>query len=159
MTITAGEVLFVDTNVLLTATDESRPRHMDARHAVESAGERGLHLAVSGQIVREYLVVATRPVDVNGLGLNSTQALQNIEAFRAFLALYAETEAVLEHLCRLIEARGLEGKRIHDANIAATMLAHGLAILVTENPADFSGIPGVQTVGIAELLRSMEALG
>jgi len=157
MKITTGEVLFVDTNVLLTATDESRLRHLDARHAVESAGPNGLHLAVSGQIIREYLVVATRPVDVNGLGLSSIQALQNIEAFRAFLAFYAETEAASNHLRRLMKDYGLVGKRIHDANVVATMLAHGISILVTENPADFSGMLDVQTVGIAGLLAAMDS--
>ena len=30
----------------------------------------GWHLAASGQILREYLVVATRPLDANGLGLH-----------------------------------------------------------------------------------------
>ena len=32
----------------------------------------------------------------------------------------------------------VRGKRIHDANLVATMLAHGIRVLVTLNPADFA---------------------
>ena len=67
----AGDILFVDTNVLLTATDESRPQHRDAGRLFGESGLHGLHLAASGQILREYLVVATRPPDTNGLGLHA----------------------------------------------------------------------------------------
>ncbi len=55
MAPTVGDVLFLDTNVLLTATDSSRPEHRDAMRLLNEAGGRGLHLAVSGQIFREYL--------------------------------------------------------------------------------------------------------
>ena len=55
----AGEILFVDTNVLLTATDELRPHHQAAQRLIAESGARGVHLAVSGQILREYLVDAT----------------------------------------------------------------------------------------------------
>ena len=41
----AGDILFADTNVLLTATDESRPQHRSAGRLLSEAGARGLHLA------------------------------------------------------------------------------------------------------------------
>ena len=64
---TVGDTLFVDTNVLLTATDESRPLHREATRLLTGEVIQGLSLAASGQVLREYLVVATRPADVNGL--------------------------------------------------------------------------------------------
>ncbi len=38
-----------------------RPGHNAARQFISESGPKGLHLAMSGQIVREYLVVVTRP--------------------------------------------------------------------------------------------------
>jgi predicted nucleic acid-binding protein len=64
----------VDTNVLLEATDEKRRFHQACVEFLERA--RGLR--TSAQVIREYLVVATRPVAVNGLGRALTDALMNI---------------------------------------------------------------------------------
>ena len=61
MTIKAGETVFIDTNVLLCATDRFRRHHDEARGVFRAARDAGFSLALSGQIVREYLVVATRP--------------------------------------------------------------------------------------------------
>jgi predicted nucleic acid-binding protein len=150
MEILVGDILFVDTNVLLTATDESRPDHLHARKLFAIAGRRGFHLGTSGQILREYLVVATRPAHVNGLGLNTDDALGNAEAFLRRLVFYEETELVATGVRRLTRTHGLTGKRIHDANVVATMLAHDIAKLVTQNPDDFGTFPEVEITTLAE---------
>ena len=41
------------------------------------------------------------------------------------------------HLLDLLNAVPIGGKQVHDANIVATMLAHGLKRLLTHNVADF----------------------
>ena len=56
-----GDLVFVDNNVLLTASDEPRPNHEAARRLIAESGSRDLHRALSGQKLWEYLVVATRP--------------------------------------------------------------------------------------------------
>jgi predicted nucleic acid-binding protein len=151
MEINVGEILFVDTNVLLTATDESRPHHRLARQVLSSHHRSGIHLGISGQILREYLVVATRGLGANGLGLEAADALSNAREFRRRLLFFDETEAVSDTLRTLTGRHRLTGTRIHDANVAATMLTHGLSKLVTENQEDFSCFPELQTAGIAEL--------
>ena len=120
MALTAGDILFIDTNVLLTATDESRPQHLDAGRLLGASGPRGLHLAASGRILREYLVVATRPPDVNGPGLQFRDAAANVSEFLRFIHLYDETEEVARRLRQLGMSYGLHGKRLHDANVVAT---------------------------------------
>ena len=54
MALPAGDLLFVDTNVLLTATDESRPQHWHATQLLGRSGRYDWRLAASGQILREY---------------------------------------------------------------------------------------------------------
>lgn len=145
------EVVFVDTNVLLSATDESRSHHEEARRLIVESGTRGVHLAASGQILREYLVVATRPAEVNGLGLAVADATANLQQFLRYLHTYDETEAVASRLRDLGLGHGLRGKRFHDANIVATMAAHGIRTLVTENEDDFTAFDEIETVTIAGL--------
>lgn len=128
--------LFVDTNVLLTATAARRPGHAGALDFLERGfGERRLFL--SGQVLREYLVVATRPTAVNGLGLAVDSALGNTRQFLARAHFLREDESVRDALLALLAAVPVSGKQVHDANIVATMTAHGLRSLVTLNPVDF----------------------
>jgi len=151
MAIRAGEIVFLDTNVLLVATDESRAHPHEANALFAAAGPGGYHLALSGQLLREYLVVATRTIQDNGLGLSVDQALGNVAAFVRRTVFYAENEAVAARLRSLCAERVLSGKRIHEANVVATLLAHGLSSLVTENTADFDGFPEIKTIGLEAL--------
>ena len=151
MEITVGEILFLDTNILLIATDESRPYHRFAKRIIATHNRSGIHLGISGQIIREYLVVATRVPEANGLGLGSDEALSNVEVFRQRLVFFDETEAVSNELRSLIGSCELTGKRIHDANVVATMLTHGLSKLITENQGDFSVFSDIKTAGLAEI--------
>jgi predicted nucleic acid-binding protein len=156
MTPKAGDVLFVDTNVLLTATDEQRAHHKDALTVLGTAASKGIHLALSGQILREYLVVATRPRPSNGLGLSTADALANVDEFLRCVIVYDETEAVARRLRALVRSAGLSGTRIHDGNVAATMLAHGLTLILTQNAADFEAFAGLAIVTPAEAAQAVE---
>lgn len=153
--IEVGSHVFLDTNVLLTATDRARPAHEDAKTIVAEARRRGFSLFVSGQILREYLVVATRPQDVNGLGMTVADAIVNVDSFCRRLACCDETEAVSRRLQQLVRELGLQGKRIHDANVAATMQTHGIDVLITDNPNDFSSFPELTTLGITAAAEAM----
>jgi len=157
MTIKVGDILFVDTNILLTATDDTRQQHQDAQTILGLASRYGVHLAVSGQILREYLVVATRPSKVNGLGLSPNDALKNIGAFRRILSFYDESESVLNTLVQLVKKHDLSGKRIHDANVVATMLTHGIEKVVTENPKDFKKFAVIEMVSLKDAARFIES--
>ena len=151
MEITSGDILFLDTNILLSATDESRSNHRLARWVISSSHHYGVHLAISGQIEREYLVVATRRSDANGLGLDPEDACRNIHAMRRRMVLFEEVEPVAGKLTLLTRKHALRGVRIHDANVVVTMVTHGISKLVTENEGDFSMYPEIQTVNLPDL--------
>ena len=80
MTIAAGDRLFCDTNVLLTAVASQRSLNQQALHILNVLPNAGVELCISGQVVREFLVVCTRPIEVNGLGLSTALAIDNIKA-------------------------------------------------------------------------------
>jgi predicted nucleic acid-binding protein len=92
-------------------------------------------------VLREYLVVATRPAAANGLGLSLTDALANVEQFEQVVELLPETLKTWDGLRSVLSRSPVTGVRLHDANIAACALAHGVDAILTANPADFTGLP------------------
>ena len=125
---------FIDTNVLIDATDEARPQHELAIRLLE----RHPSLVMSAQIAREYLVVCTRPAGANGLGLPVEDAVQNLSALRGAVSLLPEEQPVLPTFLTLLEHTPVAGKAIHDAAVVAALVAHRLSELITSNPGDFS---------------------
>jgi predicted nucleic acid-binding protein len=156
---TGAETCFVDTNVLLTATDRSRSGHAEAKLLLTKARRCGFPLGVSGQIVREYLVVATRQLENNGLGLAQQAAVANVTQMLQRLTFFEESEAVSVRLRELVGQRQVAGRRIHDANVAATMLTHGVRILVTDNAPDFAAFSEVEAHTLADMVRLISATG
>lgn len=138
MATRVADRLLLDTNVLLAATDDGRPEHDRAISAVNEWPAAGTSLYTSGQVLREYLAVATRPATQNGLGLARRDAAANVRALRGRLRFAAEQERVHERLLDLLDGVECLGKQVHDANIVATMLVHGIDTLVTINVTDFA---------------------
>ena len=68
------------------------------------------------------------------LAKNMRDALANV---RALLRLLDETVRVTERLLSLLDEVECAGKQVHDANLVATMLAHGIETLATINVSDF----------------------
>jgi len=145
MTIT-GKTLFVDTNVLVSATDRGRRHHQRALRLFAEVARHGGHLAWSGQVVREYLVVATRPLEVNGLGLSPEKALANVERFSPHLRLLEEGPNTVAMLQLLVARHSLMGRRIHDAGLVAAMVAHQLSLCVSDDATDFRAFREIQVV-------------
>ena len=149
--MTAGERLFCDTNVFLSAVDRGRRLHPQALHVLNALPNRGVALCVSGQIVREFLVVCTRPVDVNGLGLSQQEALRNAEAIIERSTVLDENRKVPVRLLDIVRTATCAGRQLHDANVVATMQEHGLTRLVTGNPGDFRRFRGIDLLDLAAL--------
>lgn len=138
MTTTVADRVILDTNVLLAATDSGRAEHTGARDVLDDWPARGVALYTSGQILREYLSVATRPERQNGLGLTMTDGLGNVRALCERLAVLPESEKVLARLLALLGDVQCAGKQVHDANVVATMLVHGIDTIATINVDDFA---------------------
>jgi predicted nucleic acid-binding protein len=139
----AAEPILVDTNVLVDATNTARPRHS---RALAFLGRP--QLVVCAQVIREYLVIATRPPTLNGLGLEPSHAMANMQQFRRLAALLPEEKPLLPRLLDLLSSIPCRGKQVHDASLVAAMLAHDVPTLVTSNPGDFSRFGGL--IGIVE---------
>lgn len=128
--------MFVDTNALVEARFSTSPRHASARAALASAKTNDEPIRISRQVLREYLVTVTRP-QVWSNPLPVVSALEDVERFRSAFEILEDGERVTDVLARLLRDLPIAGKQIHDANITATMLAHGERRLLTFNVKDF----------------------
>ncbi len=149
--IKAGEKVFVDTNILLTATDSRRKGHRTAIDLFRNAMQKEFTLCLSGQVLREYLVVATSPVSANGLGLGIPEVAQNVEKFRSVTVFLAEHLTVHRELLKTFRGNRVTGAKIHDLNIVATMKVAGVRHLLTLNPGDFAGSEELTIYSLEEI--------
>lgn len=152
-----GDLVFVDTNILLAATDTARPEHSRARAVFENSVAAGVHLAISGQVLREYLVVATHPIASNGFGMQPQGAARNAQLFKQRTVFLEDTEAVSDRLHELVERYSLKGSRIHDANVSAVMETYRISRLVTQNVSDFKPFSNIDALSLAAFEAQLSA--
>jgi predicted nucleic acid-binding protein len=130
-------LLFVDTNILVYATRRSSSFHHVSRQALLNARQAGERLCVSRQVLREYLAVVTRP-QPGVVPFTIEKALTRIELFARAMAMLEDGPTVTAELVALCRTVPLGGRQVHDANIVATLLAHGGRRLLTFNVGDFA---------------------
>jgi len=64
--------------------------------------------------------------------------LADVQTFQKQFFIAEDGPVVTGHLLNLLASIPCAGKQVHDANIVATMLAHGIQKLLTHNVADFN---------------------
>ena len=128
--------MFLDTNVLVMARFQAAPGHTVARERMQRAGESREVLRIIRQVLREYLATVTRPQSWSA-PVTTEAALADIAALQAGFEILEDGPGPTEMLTRLCRDVAVAGRQIHDANIVATMLAHGERRLLTFNGRDF----------------------
>jgi predicted nucleic acid-binding protein len=92
------------------------------------------------------LAVVTRP-QATSLALPMGTAIADVQRFQqVFYQVFYVAEdrpAVLDRLLVLLCAHLGAGRQVHDTNIVATMLGHGIYRLLTFNAADFRRFAGI----------------
>lgn len=136
MTTMAADPAFVDTNILIYASQRGSAFHARAVARLERARRDGESLWISRQILREYLAATTRP-QPGQVPLPMAQALADAESFERDFNVAEDGPDVFDRLLGLLARVPVAGKQVHDANLVATMLAYGITRLLTFNEADF----------------------
>ncbi len=130
--------ILLDTNIVLRNAVITDPQHPQVHDALERLVQGGWELCIGVQNMVEFWVVATRPTNVNGLGLSPSQAEQEIAAIRMAYTLLRDPADAMERWLDLCVRYTVSGRPAHDARLVALMLAHGITHLFTLNPTDFS---------------------
>lgn len=137
MAMTDAEPLFVDTNILIYASVAAAPFHDQAMDAINAAHQSERPLWLSRQVLREFIVARTRP-QTFAQPSTSDVVIERVRYLEDRFQIADDTAAVTEQLIKLLRDFKIGGKQVHDANIVATMLANGIACLLTHNVKDFT---------------------
>lgn len=144
----------LDTNIVLRISNPSDEQHSLVTEAVAGLLMRADECYLTTQVLIELWVVATRPVNVNGLGWSAEQTRKVIDQLIERFPMAEETPQIFSTWLTLVTDHQIQGKRTHDARIVAAMLASDISHILTLNPTDFSGIPGISVVHPQEIIDS-----
>ena len=135
--------VLLDSNILLRLAQATHLMHATAKGAVTSLQRSGEKLHIVSQNVYEFWVVATRPIEVNGLGLTAAEADAEITKLQTLFPLFPDTAGILPEWHRLVVAHQVLGKNAHDARLVAAMAVHGISHLLTFNTGHFARYPAI----------------
>lgn len=135
-----------DSNVLIRLTKRQHPAFPVVRKAVDKLALRNIGLAYTLQNMTEFWNVSSRPIAGNGFGMSIEECVVSaLEIEENFLRL-TDNDAVYEEWRRLVVKHRASGVQVHDARLAASILAHGLTHILTFNTADFARYDGITAV-------------
>jgi predicted nucleic acid-binding protein len=137
----------IDPGVLLRATHRPDPLHQVAWGAGRALRLRGETLCYTLQTLAEFWDVCTRPAAARGgFGLTVAETDRRARLIERHLTFLPDTPDVRAHWRQLVVAHAVHGVAVHDARLAAAMLAHGVTQILTFNVADFRRYPGFAAV-------------
>lgn len=136
-------LVLVDTNIILRGAQPAHPMNSDAIDAQIELRRRGDQPCLIAQNLIEFRSVATRPANVNGLGMSQQDADAEIASLKTIYPILTDVPSILPEWEHLVSTCGAAGKQNHDARIAAAMLAHKISTILTFNKADFVRYPGI----------------
>ena len=130
-------IYLVDTNVLPQFADRTHPPHPTIRTAVRKLRASEHRLCATPQNFVEFWNVATRPAEINGLGLTSADTDRLLRLVERLFPLLPDSPAVYPEWRRVVVSFGVSGVQVYDARIVAAMIVHGVPHILTFNTTDF----------------------
>ena len=144
-------MIFIDTNILLRSVQTNDPQFSITENALDKLRARQETLCIAPQNLVEFWVVATRPLDENGLGMAPSRAAREITALLRLFHLLPYRPEVVETWRLLVSTQAICGKQAHDAKLAAMMQVHSVMSVLTFNTGDFKRFPGITVLNPAQV--------
>jgi predicted nucleic acid-binding protein len=144
--------LLIDTSTLLRTLQVRHAHYEAATRAIEVLPSRGWTLHIVPQNLVELWVVATRPVEQNGLGMTTSAAAVELARLKSTFALLPDNPGVYTAWEALVTRYEVCGKPAHDARLVAAMQAHGLTAILTFDRSGFSRYAGIEIVHPADVI-------
>ncbi|ASC70335.1 hypothetical protein XM38_012730 [Halomicronema hongdechloris C2206] len=145
----------LDTNIVLRFSNPSDEQHRLVTEAVATLLMHADECYLTAQVLIELWVVATRPVDVNGLGWSVEQTHNIIAQLLERFPVAEERPQIFSTWLAVVTKNQIKGKRTHDARIVAVMTTCDISHILTLNPDDFTGMSGVAVVHPQEVITKV----
>ena len=127
----------LDTNVLLRLANPLEPDHLSVRSFLDKRLGSGIEFRVLPQNLYEFWVVATRPVENNGLGLSTEECDQILSGIEAMFPCLREPSDLTTVWRDLVRRHDCKGKVAHDARLVAGYIGCQINQIVTFNILDY----------------------
>ncbi|MBS1820672.1 MAG: PIN domain-containing protein [Acidobacteria bacterium] len=137
---------------MLRLTAAKEPAHIFAQQSIRILQSRSSSMFYTLQNAAEFWNVATRPVERNGHGLSPAEAAEALSRIEMSMTLLPDDSNVYSHWRHLLEVHNIRGVQVHDAKLAAAMLAHNVPSILTFNASDFARFSSIEAVHPATLI-------
>jgi predicted nucleic acid-binding protein len=138
--------VLVDTSALLRTLQPLHPQLGLLSAAIKALTAQGRELHLVPQNLVELWVVATRPLEQNGLGMSTGAVAAELARLKSMFLLLPDTPAIYPAWEALVIQHKVSGKPAHDARLVAAMQVHGLSGIPTFDKSGFSRYPGIEVV-------------
>ncbi|MFN0280184.1 MAG: type II toxin-antitoxin system VapC family toxin [Pyrinomonadaceae bacterium] len=142
----------IDSNCFLRLAEPKnlhRTVVLDALRKLRAAGET---ICYTPQVLAEFWNVCTRPSSARGgLGLTVSQTERKVKLIEKYFQLFPDNLTTFVQWRTLVSELQVKGVQVHDAKIAASMIAYNIPVLVTFNEKDFNRFPMITTVNPADI--------
>ncbi|MEB3343347.1 type II toxin-antitoxin system VapC family toxin [Okeania sp.] len=142
----------LDANVILRASDPASSNYQLVVDSVFLLLNKNHECFLTPQVLIELWVVATRPLEVNGLGWTPEKTRQEINILTSQFVLLSDSPGIFTYWLDLVTTHNIKGKRTHDIRLLAVMKDAGIEYLLTFNPEDFVTISEVKIVTPQEII-------
>jgi predicted nucleic acid-binding protein len=146
-TQTAVPLSMVDTNVFVYFLYDASTQYAAAQALLNQARRPDARLCMTPQVMTEFYSTITNPRRVSP-AYAPEAALQEVEKFLALpgLFLLSIPARVVVRWIALARQYGISRSDIFDAQLAATMLEHGIRRIYTFNVQDFEGFEELEVI-------------
>jgi predicted nucleic acid-binding protein len=134
--------ILVETSILVRLANGADQLHTVAEAAIAELHRQGESLRLTPQVLVEFRNVATRPINVNGLGMVPADAERLAAGYETLFPILPETADIFPAWKSLVAQAGVIGKRVHDARLAAVCHVNGVRRILTFNESHFSSLAG-----------------
>jgi predicted nucleic acid-binding protein len=135
--------VLVDTNILLRSAQPSHPLCPQATYAVSKLLRQDDAVFFCSQNIAEFWNVATRPAEMNGLGLLDEEVQREVGSIETLLALLPDIPAIYPVWKQIVRDHRVQSVKVCDARLVAVMNVYAIDSLLTFNGADFKRYHGI----------------
>lgn len=139
--------IVVDTGVWLRMFDRGSPERPEILRCLRKLWSGSHELVTTAQNIAEFWNVSTRPVTARGGYGHAVPFVEaRVRQMERLATIVPFSDGVYQQWRQLLTSHQVVGVAVHDARIAAVMLAEGLQYLFTLNGADFRRYPGISVI-------------
>lgn len=141
---TDGRAL-LDSNILIYAWWYEAPQNEAARRLRDEAAAGGIAACICPQVLQEFAAVITdsRRYD---LPFRPEQAAGQVRVYAACLPMIFPGRDAVDLFADIVAQHSISRQRVHDAALAATMLANGVTRIYTANATDFAMFDEIEVI-------------